>query len=106
MPAMSRVILATLALLALPACVKVRVASQDFTAGTFVICGNRHAEPNDINAKAREVCPAGPKILRCAEEVSGTVGYARVYSTQHSARAVALSEPLRDNCCEFQCPPQ
>jgi hypothetical protein len=101
---MRRFAVAVFAGLTLAACVKTRVAAQDFTTGTFTICGNNKAGMEDLHAKARETCPAGPRPLRCAEQVYGSTGSAYANAYGSSGYGVSSSHALVGNCCEYACP--
>jgi hypothetical protein len=92
--AMNRLLLA--AAVALIGCVHTRVAAVDYETGQVAICGNNHAGPDDLMARAAEVCPTGPKVLRCAENVSGSATFFNAYG--------AVSAPIRGNCCSYACP--
>jgi hypothetical protein len=88
-----RLVAAALVVLAVSGCVKVRVASQDFTNNTFVICGNKNAGSDDLDKKAREVCPAGPSTLRCGDKAYGSVSFDG-----------GVTKDLYGLCCDYKCP--
>jgi hypothetical protein len=105
---MSRFALAVLAGFTLAGCVSTHVAAQDFTTGHFTICGNNKAGMEDLNAKARETCPAGPKPLRCAEQAYATQthssGSAYGQSGFAAGSGTTTTHALVGNCCEYVCP--
>lgn len=102
-------VFAVFAVLVLNSCASVHVQSQDFTTGDVVICGNKHATMDDLNAKANEVCKRPPQILRCAEQQYGThtTSTASAYAYAPNAATASGSsttKALVGNCCEYQCP--
>jgi hypothetical protein len=91
---MRRIVLVALALAA-SACARARVTQVDYQARTFVVCGNKWTDGNDLMQKAREQCSANPRVLRCGEHAYATV--AQVYGNTATARDVT------GLCCQYQC---
>ena len=95
---MIRRMVAVVGILVFGGCASTRVASQDFTTGSLVICGNKYAELADLSAKAAQTCK-NPQILRCAEQKYGS----QTTATGSTYVATATTKDLTGNCCEFQC---
>ncbi|HXX32233.1 MAG TPA: hypothetical protein VEJ89_16140 [Myxococcaceae bacterium] len=92
------------AVFCLASCASTHVASQDYTTGSLVICGNKYATLEDLNTKAGQTCKS-PQVLRCAEQKYGsqTSGSASAYG--NAAYGTSTTKDLTGNCCQYQCPP-
>ena len=88
-----RVLFIGLALLC--ACARVTRTAFDQDAGTFRLCGNKWADPDDYAHEARNLC-AAPEQVTCGMSQVGS------YSQQHGKTMV--SKPIYATCCEYRCP--
>jgi hypothetical protein len=74
------------------------VAARDYTTGIFMVCGDDGLPQENLNARAATVCTGvpTPRILRCADHVTG--------SSSYSFGHFGGSTEVVGNCCEYQCP--
>ncbi len=78
---------------------KVRVTTQDFATGTFVVCGKKGISNDVLTQKAVEVCPGGATLVKCGSQAFASS------TAPASSGMVAASGTSSDNCCQFKCPP-
>jgi hypothetical protein len=79
-----------------------RISRSAQGRGAFTICGNAKADMAALNAKA------GPKPLRCAEQVTGSASYSQAHAYGQpgdgSAYGMSTTTDIRGNCCDYACP--
>jgi hypothetical protein len=83
-------------------CTHVHIAAVDYTVNPnqIAVCGAPAATIQDLDNKAHEACPAGPKTLQCFEQAQGSTSTAVV----NGRYGFATTSAVTGHCCVYSCP--